>query len=676
MRSSSIVLAGLVAVAAPSHAQAPVAPVPSPAVPSADALAVAYGARPAVRGMRLSPAGERALYLTPLPGDRSALMVADLATGAVKPVLTDRNNDLGLASCQWKSEERILCRTFAILPIDAVLAGFSRMFVINADGTGLRMLSERDSAMALGVRQGGGGVVHSLPDDPDHVLMSAVKVPEMSTGSRTAQTRQGLGVDRVNLRTGARTIVEGARPSASFYSADPSGAVRLMGAIPETASGYLGRQLRYFWKPEPGGQWTGFAATDLTENATVDVLGFDADGRRIFTLEPHQGRQALFLRDPASGARELVFAHPRVDIDGLLRIGKHDRPVAAVYALDATELHFFDPELKGLVERLSRALPGNPRVHVIDESWDGRKLLLVAEREAQPGRWFRFNRDTRELNELLAERPQLAGRPMGAVRAVSYRARDGAEVPGYLTLPPGRTDARGLPAIVMPQGGPSARDVYGFDFLAQYFAARGFVVLQPNFRGSAGYGAAWYVENGFKSWRLAVGDVNDGARWLAAQGADAARMAIFGWSYGGYAALLADTLDPGLFKAVVAVAPVTDLGRLKDEARDFSNYLLVKDFVGTGPHVAEGSPARQAGRIGPPVLLFHGDRDINVAIGHSRRMADALRDAGKRAELVVFPGLDHQLDDSAARAAMLARSTAWIEAAIGPVALPARVASR
>ena len=234
-----------------------------------------------------------------------------------------------------------------------------------------------------------------------------------------------------------------------------------------------------------------------------------------------------------------------------------------------------------------------------------------------------------------------------------------------MSLPAGGS-GRGLPAIVMPHGGPGARDEWGFDWLAQYFAHRGFAVLQPNFRGSAGYGDAWFQENGFQSWRTAIGDVNDAGRWLVAEGIAAPeRLAILGWSYGGYAALQANVLDPNLFKAVVAIAPVTDLNLLKEEWRYWSNFAIMRDFVGSGPHIREGSPAQNAAAIRAPVLIFHGEMDRNVGVGQSRLMRDRLRDAGRQAELVVFPGLDHYLEDSAVRADMLRRSDAFLRASLG-----------
>ena len=227
------------------------------------------------------------------------------------------------------------------------------------------------------------------------------------------------------------------------------------------------------------------------------------------------------------------------------------------------------------------------------------------------------------------------------------------------------SDGKGLPAIVMPHGGPGSRDEWGFDWLSQYFAAKGYAVLQPNFRGSTGYGSAWFQKNGFQSWRTAIGDVNDAGRWLVSEGiASPAKLAIVGWSYGGYAALQSAVLDPDLFKAIVAIAPVTDLETLRGESVNFTNHAMVDTFIGHGPHVREGSPARNADRIKAPVLMFHADRDTNVDIAESRLMASKLKSAGKPVELVEFHALDHQIEDDAARATMLDKADGFLRASL------------
>jgi dipeptidyl aminopeptidase/acylaminoacyl peptidase len=265
----------------------------------------------------------------------------------------------------------------------------------------------------------------------------------------------------------------------------------------------------------------------------------------------------------------------------------------------------------------------------------------------------------------MVDRPELEGRTLASVKSVTISAPDGTSIPAYLTLPPGK-DEKNLPTVILPHGGPSARDYWGFDWLSQFLAARGYAVLQPEYRGSAGFGDSWLNENGFKNWRTSIGDITASAKWLAAQGiADPKRTAILGWSYGGYAALQSAVTEPNLYKAVVAVAPVTDLAMLKQDAHDFTDRNLVQQEIGDGPHIVEGSPLRHASDIRAPVLLAHGDLDSNVRITQSLKMEAALKGAGRSVKLLTFKGLDHQLDDSDARAQMLLSIGEFLDEAIG-----------
>jgi dipeptidyl aminopeptidase/acylaminoacyl peptidase len=307
-----------------------------------------------------------------------------------------------------------------------------------------------------------------------------------------------------------------------------------------------------------------------------------------------------------------------------------------------------------------------PNLRLVDSSVDEQVLLIFAGSDDDPGLYYAFDRPSKKLRTFLVARGDLEGVKLAKVRPISYQAADGVMIPGYLTLPPGKESSKSLPAIVLPHGGPSARDYWGFDWLSQYFAARGFAVLQPNFRGSAGYGDAWLSDNGFKSWRIAIGDVLDAGHWLIAQGiADPAKLSVVGWSYGGYAALQSAVTEPGLFKAVVAIAPVTDLETSKEEHRNWSDFLLVSQQTGDGPHVREGSPARNAEKIKVPVLLFHAALDRNVGIRESRMMADRLTKAGVKNELVMWDYLDHYLEDSDARIQMLRKSDQFLRQAFG-----------
>src|SRR6266480_4288731 len=322
-------------------------------------------------------------------------------------------------------------------------------------------------------------------------------------------------------------------------------------------------------------------------------------------------------------------------------------------------------DLQQLLASFQKALP-NQSLRMVDASSDENRMLLFAGSDADPGVYYIFDRKTHQLQTFLVVRAALEGVKLATMKSIRYPSVDGVMVPGYLTLPPGAESARGLPAIVMPHGGPSARDEWGFDWLSQFFASRGFAVLQPNFRGSSGYGDAWFRDQGFKAWQVAIGDVLSAGRWLVSQGmADPAKLGIVGWSYGGYAALQSAVVDPSVFKAVVAIAPVTDLAALKEQYRHWSDFELESAFIGQGAHIHEGSPAEHADKIKVPVLLFHGGFDRNVHIEQSKRMCERLRAAGGKCELVTWDDLDHSLDDSSARTQMLRRSDEFLHGVLG-----------
>jgi len=318
------------------------------------------------------------------------------------------------------------------------------------------------------------------------------------------------------------------------------------------------------------------------------------------------------------------------------------------------------------VAGLKRALPQQPLLSVVDASMDESRLLIFAGSDTDPGVYYIFDRKSHQLQTFLVARNELEGVKLAPVKPISYPAADGVMVPGYLTLPPGVENARGLPAIVLPHGGPSSRDEWGFDWLVQFYAARGYAVLQPEFRGSSGYGDAWFQKNGFRSWEVAIGDVLAAGRWLVQQRiADPSKLGIVGWSYGGYAALQSGVVDPTLFKAIVAIAPVTDLAALKEERRYWGDFALTSDFVGSGAHMHDGSPIEHVKSFRAPVLLFHGTMDRNVPVEQSRGMASALKSAGAPSQLVLYKDRDHYLEDSEVRADMLRKSDTFLRQAFG-----------
>lgn len=642
-------------------------PASVPVQPAADA-AEQYGVRESVEHIDISPDGSHVVYLSAGPGRSTYLFIHNLA-GGQEPRLVIRadGNPERLRWCNFVTNERLICRVTGMTGGgNATLIPFYRLVSLDVNGQDLTQLGQRDSFYDARVRQFDAEIIDWLGGRENAVLMARDYVPEAGRmNTRLVRTANGLGVDRVDVRTLRSTQVEPPNAHAGGYLSDGHGNVRIM-EVPTVrggATGQLGTQIQYFYRRSGSRDWQNFSTFDTATNEGMMPVAIDPTIDSAYVLRKLDGRLALYrVKLDGSLTAELVYSNPQVDVDDVVRANRGSHVIGMTFAEEQRRVVYFDSNYANLARSLGRAIPNLPLINFGTDSADGNRLLVHAGSDADAGRYYVYDRAARTLNEILMVRPQLEHAAPATVRSVSYPAGDGTMIPAYLTLPPGST-GRNLPGVVLPHGGPAARDEWGFDWLAQYLAHQGYAVLQPNYRGSAGYGDQWLQRNGFRSWRTSIGDITAGARWLSGQGiADANRMAILGWSYGGYAALQAGVTEPGLFKAIVAIAPVTDLQQAKDDVRNYTVARNVSEYIGSGPHIAEGSPLRHVDAITAPVLLFHGDRDLNVSVIHSRRMDSALRGAGKRSELTIFPGLEHDLADSQARVQMLRRIGTFLAA--------------
>jgi dipeptidyl aminopeptidase/acylaminoacyl peptidase len=639
------------------------------APPSSESMAQArkFGALESISQISMAPDGARVAFVGNHPQGQMVFVVGLASGGLPTAIFTLPYGEGRLSWCRWASSERLVCKIYYVANDTGDVFGFSRMFAINADGSKAVKLTARTAEKAMSQTYFGGEVIDwDVPDAPGSVLMTRYFVPENRIGSNIRNEERGLGVELVDTLSMKRRKVEAQHREAQEYITDGHGTVRIMGTLAITQAGFTQSEMRYFYRMPNSREWRPLSTVNVVDPTKTEFNPYAVDRTRnvAYGLGQHNGTKALYSMSLGDVPRkELLLSRSDVDIDSMIRIGREGRVVGASYATERRVSEFFDPELRKLSADLSKALPGKPAVTFVDSSQDESKLLLLASSDTNPGMFYVYDKKSRQLGELLPVRSELQGSALATVKPVTYPAADGTQVPAYLTLPPGST-GKGLPAIVMPHGGPGSRDEWGFDWLAQYFAARGFAVIQPNFRGSSGYGAAWYQKNGFQSWRVAIGDVNDAGRWLVSQGiANPAKLGIVGWSYGGYAALQSSVLDPGLFKAIVAIAPVTDLEKLRSQYSGYTSYPIIDKFIGRGPHIREGSPAQNAEAIRAPVLLFHGSLDGNVKIDHSQLMNDRLRGASKQVTLVEFPGLSHGLNDAAARTRLLSQSDAFLRTA-------------
>ena len=644
-------------------ASTPLAAAPSTSV-AQDAKA--FGKRESAWSVEVSPSGDKVVMLIGGPAGSTVVKVFDLASGSSKAILGSKDSKESLDWCDFANEQKLICRYSGISRLDGVLVPFSRHMLVSADGSGMQALGQKASDKDKGLRQFDGRIVDWMPRDGTAVLMARQYLAEEgTTGSNIARTNSGLAVDRIELDSMDFKTLERPRDEIGDYMTDGQGNIRLA-IINSAFAGELTGKTRFKFRKPGSADWLPLGEYVSSTNEGIYPIAIEGESNSAFVLRETNGRDALYRMSlDGSGAMSMIASNPRVDISGVVRVGRGRKVIGYSFTDEFTEVVYFDPEYEKLATALGKALPKSPLIHFSGSSNDNQKMLIFAGADTQPGTYMFLDRPTKKLSTIAEVRPELSGRALASVKAVTYAAADGTKIPAYVTMPAGAS-GKSMPAVVLPHGGPSSRDEWGFDWLPQFLAARGYVVIQPQYRGSAGYGEDFLNGNALKNWRTAMSDIADSARYLAKEGiADPNRIAIVGWSYGGYAALQSVAIEPSLYKAAVAIAPVTDLAQLKKDAEHYNNARLVAEQIGTGPHVAEGSPVRLAGNIRVPVLLFHGDLDINVDVGHSERMNSALKKAGKTVQYTRYPDLDHSLDDSNARADMLTKIGTALEAAIG-----------
>ena len=633
--------------------------------------AAAFGSRRSVTHLRLSPDGGRVVFIKPTVGQGSAAVTLKLTPGA-KPhlaIAADGKPDR-LGGCNWVSNRRLVCTVYGTVRRGryGLLLPFTRLVAVDADGGNLSLLSMRPKEYSRGVLLRGGDVLDWLPNERDAVLMTRHYLPDDHLGTRLGSTLKGLGVDRVDTRTLATQQVEAPRKDAAFYLTDGRGSVRIMGILDFRAGDQISGVVTNLYRKKDSRNWHKLGDYDAVNDTGFYVAAVDPDLNVAYGFEKKDNRFALYsIALDGSMRKRLLYARPGADVDGVMELGRHRRVVGVTYSSNQGRgFHIIDPTIGRLTAAFARALPKNDYISIVDANSDESELAVLASGNHDPGAYYLYSGKDHQLRAFYVVRDGFEDANFGTVTPITYPAADGTTISGSLTLPPGRKNGKGLPAIVLLHRSAAARHERGFDWLSQYFANRGFAVLQPNYRGSHRTGEAWYKNGDSRSWRTRVSDVLTAGRWLVAQGiADPSKLGIVGWSFGGYVALQSAVTDPSVYKAVIAIAPVTDLQAFKEQSRHWTDFAVVSRYVGSGPQVREASPADNAAKIKVPVLLFHGTMDHVAYVNQSQLMADSLQAAGEAHELVTFDGLGHRLDDSAARAQLLRESDAFLRKSMG-----------
>lgn len=397
------------------------------------------------------------------------------------------------------------------------------------------------------------------------------------------------------------------------------------------------------------------SGTDPTGDVGLVSLGRDGS-TVIYSIEDDkEGRTHWYEVPLAGGAATEILAD--VGVDRVYRDSTNGQLLGYLDNGTPPRPHFFDPARQAVIDKVYRAFPG---LHVELKDWtpDFTHVLVHTSGNGDSGTWYLVDLAHRRADPIGNDRPIILPKQVGPVSIISYHASDGTEMDGILTLPPGR-EAKNLPVVLFPHGGPTAHDEAQFDWWAQAFASRGYAVFQPNFRGSDNRDDE-FRRAGYGQWgRKMQTDISDGLTELAKQGiVDPKRACIMGASYGGYAALAGVTLQHGIYRCAVAVAPVSDLHELYQTDNTESGgtkmtWRSLQESLGQPSTFDEVSPRRHAGQADAPIMLIHGKDDTVVPFHQSAAMADALKDAGKPYELVVLREEDHWLSHAATRKQML-----------------------
>jgi len=369
-------------------------------------------------------------------------------------------------------------------------------------------------------------------------------------------------VFKVNVRTGAMRAALRQRAPITHWLADRDGVVRF-------GYGYRERKGQYIARDSEQSEWRTVSRFDRFDGMDWQVLGFGSTPNALLVSAVYNGRGAIWEMDLSDqNERQLLFAPPQVDVDSVLTAPRSERIIGFAYETDRPSVHWIDSNAASIDQSIKAVLP-NTHNRVLGGSRDGRRLLIFAFSDVDPGSYHLLDLDARAIDRLGRRNSLLPTDSLATMQSVSIPGPDGIRIPGYLTVPNGR-EPRGLPAVVLPHGGPYARDSWGYDRLVQLLANSGYVVLQPNFCGSTGYGQAW-MDAGYQGWGTVMhDDITSSARWLIEQGiADASRICIVGWNYGGYAALIGAIKEPRLYRCAVSIAGVSDM---KDLQADNSRF--------------------------------------------------------------------------------------------------------
>ncbi|TAJ74104.1 MAG: S9 family peptidase [Phenylobacterium sp.] len=608
--------------------------------------ASAFGRVPAVVDAEISPNGQRIAIL----GGTSEQRVISIATIDQPGLPVLQLGAVEGVDLRWAGDDHVLARiAFWEREGPKISYRFERNVVVTPEAKPVTRLLENDTLSRALVGQPVFGITDGAK--PQVMVMGLIERGAMSNSWDTRIKRKDFGIVAAlwmaDPETGKGVIVDRGGPDTVSWSVDSTGQPRVRLEIDQ-----LNHDFSIFGRPGGKGQWQEVWKGDSFKSRR-DYYGYSQANDSIY-LWKGEGLVARRLADGVETPVGQTAGHGSLQLSW----DQHtDALVGLSTGAERASTEWLDPEIGAAHGLLTRALKGRD---VVLWGWsrDRTRFIARAAAPSSPGAWYLYDKARKEISPIGEEYPELKGATLGTTRWITYKARDGLEIPAYLTLPPGAQAGAKLPLIVYPHGGPRARDTFDFDFIAQFLATRGYAVLQPQFRGSWGFGAAFEAAGTGEWGGKMQTDLLDGIAALAKSGEiDSSRVCIVGASFGGYSALAGATLQDRAYRCAASIAGMSDLGLLLvEEARRYGRDAGLMDELREEVGAAStakldaSSPLRHAAAaVRTPILLIHGDQDTVVPIEQSELMAAKLKDLNIPHEFIVLQNENHYLTRSATR---------------------------
>ncbi|MGA3073241.1 MAG: prolyl oligopeptidase family serine peptidase [Bryobacteraceae bacterium] len=596
---------------------------------------------PEISGAQISPDGKYIAFLKPLNKTRNIwVKKTDAPFDSAKPITNDTKRPIPgyLWSRDGKyvlyAQDKLGDENYNVYAVDPAAAP-----VAPAEVPAARNLTDLKGVRAM---------IYDVPrSEPDIIYVGL-----------NDRDKSWHDLYKVRISTGERTLLRQNTDRITGWIFDLKDQLRLASRSADNGDTEILRV------DEKG--FTKIYSCDVLE--TCEPVRFHKDGKRFY-LETNKGEgenlEKLVLMDAETGKEELVERDPenRVDFGSALFSEVSDQLIATVYQYEKTRIYWKDKTFEADYKSLEGKLPGN-EINFASHTRDEQLWLISAHSDTEPGQTFLFDRQSKKLTPQYKIREKLPRQDLAHMEAIRYESSDGLEIPAYLTLPKG-VHARNLPTLILPHGGPWGRDAWGYNSFAQFFANRGYAVLEPNFRSSTGYGKK-FLNAGNRQWGDKMqDDLTWGAKYLAAKGiADPKRTGIIGGSYGGYATLAGVTFTPELYAAAVSIVGPSNLITLLDSIPPYWEPIRKMFYQRMGdPNTPEGkaqlqrqSPLNSAGKIKTPLMVVQGLNDPRVNKAESDQIVIALRDRGFPVEYLVAPDEGHGFARPVNNMAMIAAS--------------------